>query len=407
MKNRSAFLNILLLAALLAVAPEGLTQESTLTDAISAGEAGVDLRYRYEFVDQDGFDDNANASTLRLRLNYRTGSWRAWSGFLEFDHIFEVLLDDFNSGAGTSSPGRDVYPVVADPDGPDLNQLFLQFAPNDDWQARIGRQRITHDEHRFVGNVGWRQNEQTFDALNVSYRGFGNSELTYSYIGNANRIYGREVDAGEHRQQTHLLHANTRIADAWKLTGYAYLIDNEDAAALSTRTLGLRADGDIAIGDDHLQLLAEFATQSDYADNPASFDTRYFHLRAEWVTGGLTLGAGFESLGSDAGESFRTPLATLHAFNGWADQFLATPADGLEDLYLKLGCKPGQWGLQLIYHDFSAESGHAGYASEIDAVANRKLGPKYGLMIKLAAFDADDAAFPDTTKFWVMLTASY
>ena len=35
-------------------------------------------------------------------------------------------------------------------------------------------------------------------------------------------------------------------------------------------------------------------------------------------------------LGSDGGvAAFQTPLATLHAFNGWADLFLTTPARGL------------------------------------------------------------------------------
>ena len=119
-----------------------VTEENKLADlatAIASGDAGLNLRYRYEFVDQDTLSDNASASTLRLRLNYKTGAWRDWSGFVEFDQVIEVLVDDFNSGAGTSGPNRSQYPVVADPNGPDLNQLFLQYAPNEDWQTRVGR----------------------------------------------------------------------------------------------------------------------------------------------------------------------------------------------------------------------------------------------------------------------------
>ena len=78
----------------------------SLVSAIASGNASLAFRYRFELVDQDSFDEDANASTLRLRLNYETGKWQGWSGFVEFDHVMEVLVDDFNSGAGTS--GRTV-----------------------------------------------------------------------------------------------------------------------------------------------------------------------------------------------------------------------------------------------------------------------------------------------------------
>ena len=139
--------------------------------AIASGKAGVTLRYRYEFVDQESFDDNANASTLLIRLQYETAAWNGWSGFIQFDEILEVLVNDFNSGAGTSSPRRDRYPVVADPNGSDMNQLYLQYAPNDDWRTRLGRTLINLDDQRFVGGVGWRQNEQTYDGGSLQFKG--------------------------------------------------------------------------------------------------------------------------------------------------------------------------------------------------------------------------------------------
>ena len=175
-------------------APE--PEDRSLAAAITSGEATLGLRYRYEFVDQDSFSDNANASTLRLRLNYTTGEWNDWTGLVEFDQVMEVLLDDFNSGAGSSSPSRDRFPVVADPSGSDLNQLYLQFAPDEDWRTRLGRQRINLDDQRFVGGVGWRQNEQTYDGASVQYKGFEDTTIFYSYVGNVNRIFGSDVPAG-------------------------------------------------------------------------------------------------------------------------------------------------------------------------------------------------------------------
>ncbi|WP_405240540.1 alginate export family protein [Lentisalinibacter orientalis] len=380
--------------------------DSSLTEAIAGGDAGVELRYRYEFVDQDGFDENANASTLRLRLNYETGEWRGFSAFAEFDQVMEVILDDFNSGSGTSSGERDQYPVVADPNGSDLNQLYFQYSGGD-WLARLGRQRILLDDQRYVGGVGWRQNEQTYDGLSFTYAGFERTRVFYSYVANVNRIFGSDVPAGDHEQDTHLLNVKTGLTDEVDLVGYAYLIDNDDAPAFSTDTFGVRGTGALDLDFGRLALLGEYAVQSDAANNPASFDTDYFRLQAYWSRDAFSAGIGFESLGSDNGEGFRTPLATLHAFNGWADQFLATPGAGLEDLYLKGGYTIGGWKLQAVYHDFSAERGGQDYGSELDFSASTTLGGRYKLLLKAARFSADAAPFVDTTKMWIMVTTSF
>ncbi|MDH4071769.1 MAG: alginate export family protein [Gammaproteobacteria bacterium] len=385
-----------------------MAEGEDIASAVKGGKASIDLRYRYEFVDQDGFSKNANASTLRFRLNYQTGEWQDWSGFVEFDQVLEAFVDNYNSGAGTSGPGRDVYPVVADPDGSDLNQMYLQYAPGEDWLARLGRQRILLDDQRFVGGVGWRQNEQTYDAVSFDYDGFGNGKVFYSYVSNVNRIFGDEVPAGNHGQDTHLLNGNFAVSNDWKVTGYAYLIDNEDSPGASTDTFGVRVSGGIKSGDNKFDLLGEYAIQSDAANNPASFDADYFRLQGIWNAGQFSAGAGYEVLGSDNGVGFSTPLATLHAFNGWADQFLATPGDGLEDLYIRFGMKPGKWDILAVYHDFSADASGTDYGSEIDLSAGYKLTDRYSLLLKAAMYSAGDPSGPvDTTKFWLMLTGGY
>ncbi len=380
---------------------------SDLATAIASGDASLNFRYRYEYVDQDSFSEDAHASTLRMRLNYKTGEWQSWSGFLEFDHVLEVFLNDYNSGSGTSTGDRDQYPVVADPNGSDFNQAYLQYAPNADWRTRIGRQRILLDDQRYVGGVGWRQNEQTYDALSVQYKGFDKTTVFYSYVANVNRIFGSSVPAGDHDQNTHLLNVNVGLTDAWSVVGYAYLIDNDDSPGASTDTFGLRANGKVDLGGGKLSIIADVATQSDAGDNPADFDASYFRIQGDWTLNALTAGIGFESLGSDNGQGFRTPFATLHAFNGWADKFLSTPGAGLEDLYLKVGYKYKPWSFTLVYHDFSAESGGGDFGTEIDLSAGRGFAERYGVLFKLAAFDSDDAAYDDTTKLWVMLTAGF
>ncbi len=399
------------LAAVLAVSGSWAAAQDAadLGAALASGEADFGVRYRYEHVDQDGFAEDASASTARLRLSYRTGLWRGAQGFLEFDHVFHVLARDFNSGAGTS-PGRERYPVVADPKGPDLNQLYVDFAAGDKWSLRIGRQRILLDNHRFVGNVGWRQNEQTYDAVKLGTGAFRNTNLIYAYVNTVRRIFGDDVSAGRNQAHIHLLNAEISLTGEWSLTPYFYYIDNSDVPEFSTATIGARVRGKPAVGGVKLELLAEFATQSDAANAPVSYDAEYLHLKADLaLSSELALSLGFESLGGDArpGRMFRTPLATLHAFQGWADQFLTTPAGGIDDVYAGLSYAFDAWKLNATYHDFSAETGGGDYGSEIDFSVGRKLGKRHALLFKGALFEAESAPYSDTTKLWIMLTANF
>ena len=402
----------------LAADTEATAENNTLVDAIIAGTPHVNFRYRYEYVSDDNFNKNANASTLRFRLNYATGNWRGWSAFGEFDYVAELLFNDFNSGAGTSPPDRNVYPVVADPKGADLNQFYFDYDGFSDTKLRFGRQRILLDNQRFVGGVGWRQNEQTYDAASVKFKGFKNTEVSYSYVGQVNRIFGERSAAGQQRMNSHLLNVPVSIGDKWKITPYYYYIKNDDSptfAVFSTATLGARADGEIALGNGSLKLMGELATQSDIGDNPVSYTAEYYHLTADWaMKNGLSFGFGLESLGgheNEAGKAFRTPLATLHAFQGWADQFLGTaagvPGAGVEDLYINAKYKFQKWKFQAIYHDFSAAAGSADWGSEIDLAASRSLGDRYSLLLKGAFFSADDPGFRDVTKLWVQLVANF
>lgn len=62
-------------AALLALALCGTT--ATAEDGAERVAAGLSFRYRYEHVDDDGFDRNANASTVRSGSGQRPRSGTA------------------------------------------------------------------------------------------------------------------------------------------------------------------------------------------------------------------------------------------------------------------------------------------------------------------------------------------
>ncbi len=386
--------------------PGPLEADSLLSDA----DLALALRYRYEFVDQQGFEDDANASTLRVRASLQSGEAAGFSFFAELDAITELGPDDFNSGAGTSGPDRNRFPVVADPDGVEFNQVYAQFKFDDKTRVRLGRQRINLDNQRFVGAVGWRQDEQTYDGLDLVSEPLAATRIEYAFVANVNRIFGNDVPAGDHDSATHLLNLRRDLAGLGQLTGYYYRIDNRDAPAFSTGTLGARFAGASEIDDRAVSYGLEVAYQEGIENNPVDFDQWYYRLDGAVEFVPLKLGLGYEVLGGDAdtaGASFRTPLATLHGFNGWADQFLATPDAGLEDWFVSASGKLAGWSWQAVYHDFQAEDSSADYGSEIDLSLGRAFATHYSVLFKFADFDADAPGFVDTTKAWMMLTADF
>jgi len=393
MKNSHRYLPC---ALLLSVSPLGFA-ESDLTQALKEGDLKLNFRSRFEDVDQDGVK-GSDVLNLRTRLTYQSGSYQGFKILLEMDDVTNLTDDDFNDGTGTN-PGT---AVIADPEGTEINQAYLNYQYQET-QLRYGRQRILLDNQRFVGGVGWRQNEQTYDAVSVTDETLDGLKVFYAYVYNVNRIFGESVDAGDHDHETHLLNLSYSGLDFGKLVAYAYLIDTESAPALANDTYGLRWEGKI---NEMFSYNLEYATQEEAGDNPVSYSADYFLAEVVAKVQRFNVKIGYELLGSDDGErAFTTSLATLHAFQGWTDKFLATPNTGVEDLYASVGTKVGRVNLSVVYHDLSADEGNADHGTELGFVAGTKIGP-VGLTLKYADYDTDGFA-TDTQKLWLMATASF
>ncbi len=393
--------------ALLAVGAVSSTQvvaEETLTGALTDGKAGLDFRLRYESVDQTGMAEEATAMTLRSRLNYTTGSYNDITGFVEFDDV-TAITDDYNDATGLPS-AKTNFPVVADPEGTEVNQAKLIYKGVKDTTITAGRQRVILDNARFVGNVGWRQNEQTYDGLSVINTSLPDTTIVYGYVTNVNRIFGEASANGDINTETHLFNVGYTGLGFGKLSAYGYFLDLVDAPAGSNSTIGLRFAGDTSISDTVKALYAaEYATQSDYKDGASTIDADYNLIEGGVAVSGVTVKLGMEVLGAD-GSAFSTPLATGHAFNGWSDKFLATPANGLEDTYLKVSTTVAGVNLVAAMHDFSADRGGASYGDEVNLQASKKFGKNYTVLAKYASYSADGFA-TDTDKLWLMAQASF
>jgi len=367
--------------------------------AFTEGEVNVSFNYRFENVDQNGIRSDGRASTLRTTLGYRTGKFQGFQGYLEFEDVSDLGGGRLhrNLGAGSYSNGITTRPVIADPVGTAVQQAYLDYGYRKS-RARFGAQEIVLDDARFVGNVGWRQHHQSYDALLLTTQEIENAAVALAYINKVKTITRATLETN-----TFIVNGHYDIDDVGRLTVFDIYIDLTQApSALSSNTIGAELKGKRKLDEQWgYRYEFDFASQSDVSDNPTSFTANYYHLALGGTYENFGVTVGYEVLGSDNGNAgFQTLLATKHAWNGWADKFLGTPANGLRDLYIKLNGPVGPVKAALIYHKFEADNGNADYGQEVDGVLKYKASWGQSFLLKFARYDADTVA-TDTTKIWL------
>lgn len=363
-------------------------------DDAKYGQVKFDLLYRYEQDDNKTPGINkADASTVRLRLGYLTPEAFGLQGYAEYETNQDFGANTYNS----TRNGKTSYNTIADPQEHELNRLWLSYKGIADTEIKVGRQRIKLDNDRFIGNVGWRQMEMTYDSVLITNQSLANTIIKVGYINQAQRI-----NSTVQPMQTPFANVSYNFKGYGKLTGYSYLIDNNEVAGTSNQTYGVSFVGDSKVTDDIKALYRlEYAYQKDYQDNPTQYETDYYHLIAGAGIYGVTVKAGMEQLGGQgAGKRFQTPLATGHAFNGWSDQFLNTPNNGLRDVYTSVSGKIMGVKLLGVYHDFDDDTGSMNLGKEWDFQATKSFGKHYSLLAKYAYFDGDNGR-TDTQNFWL------
>ena len=397
---------------------------ASLLESVKALKPIIDARMRAEVVDQVALAEDADALTLRVRAGFESG--KVWNTTLLAEGDFVTPLGgDYRPDP--ARPTRTAFPVVADPESYEVNRLQLTNTPLPGTALTLGRQRILLDDQRFIGNVGWRQNEQTFDAVRVVNKSVPTLIVDVIYLNQVNRVFGPDSPQGRWYGDGWLGNVAWQRPIA-KLTAFAYVLDFEpltdfpglsagQAAALnpvrvSTATYGTRLSGERAVGSLKLGYAASYAQQSDYGSNPLSFDLDYYLAEITGTFGRYGLKLGNEVLQGDGTTGFATPLATLHPFNGWADKFLTTPANGLDDRYagvsytLQGSSVFDALSATLVYHEYNTQRLDADLGTEVNLQLQAKVRRFSGL-IKYAAYEAHEgrtpAAYQDTTKLWLQL----
>lgn len=203
----------------------------------------AEARLRYEHADQEGLAiDKSDALTIRARAGLA-----ATSGALSATVIGQgnlAVVDRYYDGLN----GAANRPIIADPENVALYIAQLQY------KTKLvtltgGRQRIALDDERFVGNVAFRNNGQTFDAMRMELTPAQGLKLDLSYAWSVRTIWGFQGKGA--RQQAvsgDNIFANlSYVTPVGTLSGFAYLVDQDEAAMqafrLSSQTYGVRLAG--------------------------------------------------------------------------------------------------------------------------------------------------------------------
>jgi len=442
-----------------------LPNTTNFTDSFGGGKPDLWLRLRYENVSDDipsgsalvGTED-AELLSLRAVLGYTTARYYGFYGRAELEANRRIGSDEalnvdedltFPPGP-TGSRITEGHALIPDNNFEEINEAYIGWrsptgscpnAPepcNGNTSIKLGRQAIIYDNHRWVGNIVWRQNFQSYDAVRIDNTSIENLSISYVYLDRVNRTFGDDSAFDEFdMNDSHLINVAYQFPFG-KLTGYGYLLDFEDnpntpfpegVGAVGTPgiqnfdsdTWGLRFMGKHKLSDAFTFLSElEWANQDPSGDaGPTLSDNDYYNVEigSAFKVGGkpVVVKVGREVLEGNGVNAVQTPLATIHAFNGWADKFVgapggtATPVGGLEDTSATVVIKGliGKSKLVFQYHDYQADQtvgGISDYGDEWGVLFAKPFTKQWLGLVKYANFeDGGDGFSFDTEKYWVMV----
>jgi Alginate export len=391
-------------------AAQEVDEPMTLWDAVRNGNLLLQLRPRYNYIDEDAKSKHTNVVTIRTLLGWRTAPFNDFRLTAQGIHTNYIGAKRFNDDPtkAASSP----YPLLPDPRNSDLNQLHVEYTGLPATRIRAGKQIIKLDNDRFISDNDFRQTPQVFNGVTVVNNSLSQTEF---YLGHLVRI--RNAIGSQARMRLEILHVAYNPATGHRLGGYGYFHDQPVNGAAtgfqdnSYRVLGVRGDGAFGVGPSTTLLYtAEYAKQDDYAGGDSRINADYFRLGVGlwWSRFGFRMD--YEVKGSNNGVyGFQTPLTDRYAFNGTALQFTTTPKQGLRDAWLTMRGEVAKFDLFAEYHQFRADDGGSNFGREIDVSIAYPLRSNLIAKLQHANYRPGDGilGMRDVEKSWLTLTYNY
>ena len=350
----------------------GVAKADDIADAFTGGTPSLELRPRFEFVDQHG-KASSEAFTMRTLLGFATKPVDDLNATLQFINVADIA-GTYNSLVN----GQTRFASIPDPDATNVNQAFASYTGVPNTTVTAGRQIISLDDVRFVGNVDFRQNMQTFDAVTVTSKPLPDTKIVAGYAWGLKDILNRHIPTS-----IYIVEAYWMPLKEIQVDGFGYWYGNDaqtviagaaacgltGSKACNSVTYGFRAHGDVALPESlKLQYKVVYAKQSSYDDGSHLIDADFVQANGKIAWKDYYAGAEYMQMGSNGNGTyaFQTPLATKHAFNGWAEMFLTTPAKGLDTIDGFVGGTVYGVAAQVRYYRFRSDYRDLSYGDEWD-----------------------------------------
>ena len=352
------------------------------------------IRPRYETADvKDNGVDAGKAFTARTHLVASAGllGVKNLSATIGLQSVNNFGSNEYNDGVNDQN-----FDKIVDAQFAMLSEASVDYKINKT-SLHAGRSQVNLDNQRFIGTVGWRQKERSYDTVYAADNSIENLNVLVAWV------YGFQGVDSKPTADTNsvLLHVDYKVMDELSVTAYDYMLANIHD------TMGIALSGKINASGAKLDYRAEYAIQKDntmkmHGATANKIDADYMNLDLGANISGLLAGVNYEVLSGASGAktAFSTPLATGHKFNGWADVFYVAgvPTGGLKDANIRLGYTAKGFGkLLAVYHKFTSETTVAGASddlgSEMDVVYTNKIPGVNDLtgLVKYASFSKGDA----------------
>ncbi|MFH6999589.1 alginate export family protein [Flavobacterium sp. FlaQc-57] len=348
---------------------------------IQAQELDVNLQIRPRFEYRNGYktllpegQEGTSQISQRSRLNFN----------YKQDEL-TVKLTFQNTRTWGDVPTT----TTADKNGVAIFEAWAQYNLTEKWSARMGRQVLSYDNQRIMGEIDWAQQGQSHDALMVSFHPKNHQlDMGAAYNSNAENTFQTPYIVANYKAMQyawyHTSFDKLGVSLLMLNTGYEYANTAAKLLVDYKQTFGTYLTYKTKKIDSNLSFYGQTGKSTDKSVSAWYVGAAFGHN----ITDSFKAGLGYEFLsgkdmndGSTVIKSFNPIFGTNHAFNGYMDYFYVgnhLNSVGLQDAYLKLNYNIKKWQFALIPHVFSAPN-------KVINAANEELDPYLGTEVDFTA----------------------
>ncbi|MFH7004930.1 alginate export family protein [Flavobacterium bizetiae] len=283
--------------------------------------------------------------------------------------------------------------ATSDKNGVAVFEAWAQYDISEKWSARAGRQVLSYDNQRIMGEIDWLQQGQSHDAIMISFHPKNHQlDMGFAYNSDAENNFQTPYTVGNYKAMQYAwYHTNVDKLGVSLLvlnTGYEYMNNLIDKKLLVDykQTFGTYLTYKNKKIDGNLSFYGQTGKSADKQvsawDGAVNF--------AYSITDSFKAGIGYEYLsGKDMDDtstvikSFNPIFGTNHAFNGYMDYFYVGGGHqnsvGLQDANMKFSYNVKKWQFALMPHVFLSA------ADVVDKVTSEKMDSYLGTEVDFTA----------------------